>query len=311
MSARGTDDPGATPASAGGCGMSAPITAPAIRYHGGKFRLAPWVMGFFPPHRIYIEPFGGAAGVLLRKPRAYAEVYNDLDDELCNFFRVLQDDATRQRLTELLVLTPYSRREFEQAWLPDGDPVERARRLIIRAQMGFGAAGATKSSTGFRIDVKREYETAQHVWARYPDGIAALGLRLAGVLLENRPAIEVIRAHDTPETLFYVDPPYVLDTRCRVRAGAGRAYRHELSDADHRALLDTLQGVQGMVVLSGYPHRLYDETLAGWERHDTTARIAAGRGTAVRTECVWLNPACARARPAAQLCIDMDTEGAA
>lgn len=266
------------------------VSAPVIRYHGGKFRLAPWVMKHFPPHRIYVEPFGGAAGVLMQKPRAFSEVYNDLDDELITFFRVMQDAGLRQRLTELLTLTPYARREFELAWEPTGDPLERARRLVIRAQMGFGSAGATKSSTGFRIDSKREYETAQHTWAMYPSNLAAVGLRLTGVLIENRPAIEVIRDHDTPETLFYVDPPYVFETSCRAGA-AGRAYRHEMDCDDHAELLAALQSVRGMVVLSGYPHPLYDETLRGWARSETEARISAGRGTGIRREVVWRNPA--------------------
>lgn len=278
------------------------VTSPAIRYHGGKFRLAPWILGFFPEHRIYVEPFGGAAGVMIQKTRAYAEVYNDLDDELVNFFRVVQDAGQRQQLVEALVFTPYARREFELAWEPAADPVERARRLVIRAQMGFGRAGATKGTTGFRIDTKREYETAQGVWARYPASLAALGQRLAGVLIENRPAVEVLAAHDGPDTLFFVDPPYVLETRDRRNAGA---YRHEMDDTDHQALLDALRELQGMVVVSGYPHPLYDDALAGWERHQTTARIAAGRGAAVRTECVWLNPACSRARSRVQMALEI------
>lgn len=277
------------------------ITSPAIRYHGGKFRLAPWVMEFFPDHRIYVEPFGGAAGVLIQKPRAYSEVYNDLDGDLVNFFRVVQNERLRYRLIELLVMTPYAREEFEIAWVPVNDSLERARRLIIRAQMGFGSAGATKGTTGFRIDTKREYETAQHVWAQYPSNMAALGQRLTGVLIENRPAIEIILGHDTPDTLFYVDPPYVHETRCCRTANNGRAYRHEMNDADHLALLDALQTVKGMVVLSGYPHPLYEEALEGWERREKTARISGGRGTAKRTECIWLNPACARARKTVQL----------
>lgn len=269
-------------------------TSPVIRYHGGKFRLAPWVMKHFPPHRIYCEPFGGAAGVLMQKPRAYSEIYNDLDDELTNLFRVMQDAVLRQQLVDLLVLTPYARREFELAWEPAADPLERARRLIIRAQMGFGSAGATKGSTGFRIDTKREYETAQHVWAQYPANLAAVGLRLTGVLIENRPAIEILSGHDTPDTLFYVDPPYVHETRCRM-GGAGRAYRHEMSIDEHAELLAALQEVEGMVVLSGYPHPLYDDTLRGWERRETKARISGGRGTATRDEVLWLNPACVAA----------------
>lgn len=264
-----------------------------MRYHGGKFRLAPWILRFFPEHRIYVEPFGGAAGVLIQKPRAYSEVYNDLDGDMVNFFRVMQDPAERARLIELLVMTPYAREEFDLAWASSEEPIERARRLVIRAQMGFGSAGATKGTTGFRIDTKREYETAQHVWAQYPNSLAALGLRVTGVLIECRPAIDIIPAHDTPETLFYVDPPYVHDTRCRVNMGNSRGYRHEMTDHDHVQLLEALKSVAGMAVLSGYPHPLYDDVLAGWERYETSARISGGRGTARRTECVWINPQCA------------------
>lgn len=268
-------------------------TSPVIRYHGGKFRLAPWVMKHFPPHRIYVEPFGGAAGVLIRKPRAYSEVYNDLDGEVCNLFRVLQDAGLREQLVQQLVFTPYARAEFDLAWVPAQDPVERARRLIVRAQMGFGSAGATKGTTGFRIDTKREYETAQHVWAQYPANLAAVGLRLTGVLIENRPAVDVIAAHDTPETLIYVDPPYIHETRVRINSKtSARGYRHEMDTADHLALLDALRAARGMVVLSGYPHPLYDDALAGWERYTTKARISAGRGSATRDEVLWINPAC-------------------
>lgn len=268
------------------------ISAPVIRYHGAKFRLAPWVLQHFPPHTCYVESFGGAAGVLMQKPRSYAEVYNDLDGDIVNLFRVLQDPATRMELVERLVLTPYSRAEFELSWEPAIDPIERARRTIIRAQMGFGSAGATKGVTGFRIDTKRQYGTAQSLWAEYPDSLAAVGQRLSGVLIENRPAIEVITAHDAATTLHYVDPPYVHDTRYK-GASTGRYYRHEMNDTEHRKLLGVLLELEGMVVLSGYPSGLYSDLLADWRCYSTSARISAGRGTACRTECIWLNPACA------------------
>lgn len=267
------------------------ITAPVIRYHGGKFRLAPWVIEHFPPHLVYVEPFGGAAGVLMQKPRSHGEVYNDLDGDIVNLFRVLQDAETRQALTELLVLTPYAREEFELAWAYTKEPVERARRTVIRAQMGFGSAGASKGTTGFRIDCYRQYGTAQQLWARYPEQLATIGQRLAGVLIENRPAIDIMLAHDSPQALHYVDPPYMHDTRVR-GAQKGRYYRHELDDAQHAELLDMLNTLQGMVVLSGYPSDLYAERLEGWTMNTTSARISAGRGGDTRTECLWLNPAC-------------------
>lgn len=268
------------------------VTRPALRYHGGKFRLASWILQFFPPHGCYVEPFGGAAGVLLQKPRVYAEVYNDLDGDIVNFFRVLRDPKTRADLIEACRLTPYAREEFDTAYLPTDDQIERARRTCVRAAMGFGSAGATKATTGFRTDTRRKYGTAQHNWAAYPDAIGPIGERFSGVLIENRDALDVIQSHDGADTLFFVDPPYLHDTRCMRNRGG---YRHELDDAAHRALLAALQAVDGMVVLCGYPSPLYDFELDGWQRHETVARISGGRGTSMRTEVVWLNPACSAA----------------
>lgn len=269
------------------------VTSPALRYHGGKFRLAPWVLKHFPAHICYVEPFGGAAGVLIQKPRSYAEVYNDLDGDIVNLFRVLRDPDRRARLVEQIELTPYHREEFEGAWLPTDDDVERARRLCVRASMGFGSAGATKGRTGFRTDTRRSYGTAQHVWVKYPSGLAAIGARFAGVLVENHDALKVMAAHDGPETLHYVDPPYLFSTR--MRAAKHRYYRHELSDEQHVALLEAVQLLEGMVVLSGYPSELYESMLKGWERRQTTSRIASGRGTAIRVEVIWMNQACTAA----------------
>lgn len=269
------------------------ITRPALRYHGGKFRLAPWVMQFFPQHHRYVEPFGGAAGVLLRKERSYAEVYNDLDDDIANFFRVLRDPALRARLIEACQLTPYARTEWELAYEPTECPVERARRTAVRAAMGFGPAGATKGKGGFRVDTTRAYSTAMHNWTDYPACLGALGERMAGVLIENRPAIDVLRQHDAADTLHFVDPPYLPETR--QITSSSRYYRHEMTAAQHEELLDALNGLQGYVVLSGYPSELYASRLAGWSAHTTEARIAAHRGTAMRTEVVWLNPACTEA----------------
>lgn len=262
---------------------------PAIRYHGAKFRLAKWILPYFPQHQIYVEPFGGAGGVLLHKERSGAEVYNDLDGNVVNYFRVLRDPVMQQQLIDAVAMTPYARAEFEAAWEPTTDQVELARRLAVRAQMGFGSAGATKGTTGFRIDVRRRYGTAQNLWTRFSQNIAFAGQRFQDVLIENRPAIDVMAQHDGPETLHFVDPPYVHETRCRTRTGG---YTHEMTDADHAKLLESLQHLTGMVIVCGYMTDLYREGLSSWSLRTTQARISAGRGTAIRQECIWINPAC-------------------
>ncbi len=259
-------------------------TRPVLRYHGGKWRLAPWIIDHFPPHRIYVEPFGGAASVLLRKPRCYAEVYNDLDGEVVNVFRVLRNPTQARELERLLRLTPFAREEFELSYLTDGDPIEQARRTIIRAFMGFGS-NAHNRSTGFRSNSNRSGTTPAHDWMHYPDMVPLFAERLRGVVIENRPAIEVIRRHDGPQTLHYIDPPYAEETR-----GAGQFgnYRHEMSAEEHADLAGALQTVSGAVVISGYRCDLYDTLYADWQRVE---RETHADGARPRIECLWLSPA--------------------
>src|SRR5580693_3593951 len=126
------------------------IPRTVMRYHGGKSKLAPWIISHFPKHKIYVEPFGSAASVLMAKQRAYSEVYNDLDDEICNVFRVLRDVATAAELERVVRLTPYARSEFLLAYKPSSDPIEQARRTIFRCCAGFGSPAASGISTGFR-----------------------------------------------------------------------------------------------------------------------------------------------------------------
>lgn len=277
--------------------MNAP-SRPVLRWHGGKWLLAPWIIDHFPKHRIYVEPFGGAASVLLRKERAYAEVYNDLDGDVVNLFRVLQDPVSGVELMRKLEHTPFARAEFELGWDATDDQVERARRLIIRAFMGFGSnahsdMGRGHKTTGFRANSSRSGTTPAHDWASYPEALGAVIARMRGVAVEQRPALQVMRSHDWPDTLHYVDPPYVHATRNRRNPyDPKHQYRHEMSDADHVELLEALRALVGMVVLSGYPHALYDDALPDWMRVE---REALADGARPRTEVLWLNPACAAA----------------
>ncbi|MBY5689373.1 DNA adenine methylase [Rhizobium leguminosarum] len=261
---------------------------PALRWHGGKWLLAPWIISHFPQHRVYVEPFGGAASVLLRKPRSYAEIYNDLDDEAVNLFRVLRSDEA-SRLIEDLRLTPFSRSEFSIAYDRCEDPVERARRLVVRSFMGFGGDAVKNRTTGFRNDSNRSGGPPAKDWANYPDCVPALVERLQGVVVESRPASYVITKFDGDDTLFYVDPPYIHGSRDK--PGNGKLPRHtyefELTDDDHAELLAQLRSAAGMVVLSGYPSDLYDDLLSDWWR---VTRVAMADGARERTEVLWINP---------------------
>lgn len=276
------------------------VRRPALRWHGGKWRLAPWIIQHFPPHRIYVEPYGGAGSVLLRKPRAYAEVYNDMDSEVVGLFEVLRSPAQAARLTELLRLTPFARAEFEAAYAETDDPIERARRLVVRSYMGFGSDGHNKLvKTGFRANTTRAYSTPARNWADFPDAVAAITERLNGCVIERRPALDVMRHHDGLGTLHYVDPPYLPEVRSSKSRRSKlkyHAYTHEMTRDDHVAMLDALQHLVGFVVVSGYPSALYDDALAGWSRVEIEA---LADGAKPRTEVLWLNPAAAQAlRPA-------------
>lgn len=272
------------------------ITRPALRYHGGKFRLAQWVLQFFPSHKAYVEPFGGAASVLLQKPRCLAECYNELDGRIVNFFRVLRDPQAAAELQRRVALTPYARDELEWAMEDCAvDAIDAAHRLVVRSFMGHGSDSATRTTrTGFRskLTVGRSLPSAD--WATWPDSIPLFVERLKGVVIDNHDALDVIRRMDHVDTLIYCDPPYLPETRSALmnRRSGTNGYKHELDDAGHIELAGVLQACSGMVVLSGYPSELYQQLYAGWERHERVASADLGKS---RTEVVWLNQACSRA----------------
>lgn len=258
-------------------------TRPVLRYHGGKWKIAPWIISHFPEHGVYVEPFGGAASVLLRKPRSYSEVYNDLDRTVVNVFRVLRDSAMATALQRSLEITPFSREEYEAAYEPTDDPIESARRMIFRSVAGIGTDSVI-TRRGFRNSTKRndQHISVAYEWQSFPQQVRIFTERLRGVIIENRNYSEVIKQHDGKDTLFYVDPPYTHGSR----TGNAR-YSHEMTDENHRELSRLLHSVKGMVIVSGYQSDLYDELYADWrlERHDAFAH-----GALKRVECLWLSP---------------------
>ena len=225
---------------------------------------------------------------MLRKARSYSEVYNDLDGEVVNLFRVLRGGRADE-LTEAIRLTPYAREEFLSSGPAAGDPVESARRLMVLSFLGFGSDGHNAAvPTGFRSNAHRNGTVPATDWAHLPESLRRITDRLRGVLIENRPALKVMDKNDRPDTLHYLDPPYPHATRTRkVR----NSYKHEMYDSDHAVLLEKIKGLEGMVVLSSYPNGMYDRALRGWRKVERQSRADGARK---RTEVLWINPAAAR-----------------
>jgi DNA adenine methylase len=288
--------------------VAASLTPP-LKWHGGKHYLAGRIVELMPPHLHYVEPYAGGLAVLLkrdptdrrlwwpgmtsdgRKPDGVSEVVNDLNSDLMNFYAILRDPVLFEQLRRCLHLTLHAEREWENARdvLERGGvagPVERAAAMFVFNRQS--RQGLMKDFvTPVRTRLRGGRSDPVNAWWNAVDGLEAVHRRLQNVLVLNRPALDVIRSEDTPATLFYLDPPYLQETRA-----AKDAYgRYEMTEADHRALLRVLLGVKGKVMLSGYPSPLYDSVLAGWTRHtfDLPNNAAGGATKGRETEVLWCN----------------------
>ena len=276
-------------------------TRPALRYYGGKWKIADWIISFFPDHRCYVEPFGGAASVLLRKKPSRIEVYNDASDEIVNLFRVLRDHDQAAELRRLLDLTPWSRSEWLASYELSPDPIEQARRTVVLASMSHNPSKAlTRKSNGWR-SASSGYHRLPADFQNYTACLHELTARLKTVMIEHRDAVAELSQHDSSATLHYVDPPYIGNLRADTR----NTYQHELWSIDeHRALAEFLHTLKGYVILSGYESPEYSDWYEGrgWKTFSTMATTgAAMRGKSSRMEIVWLNPRAAAAQKQTKL----------
>lgn len=266
--------------------------SPPVTWFGGKSKLASRIVSQFPGHWTYVEPFGGSAAVLLAKPPARIEVYNDIDRDLVNLFQVLRDAELFRRLEAACEATLYSRAEFELASQPSDDPVEAARRFVVRQRQSHGGMGRCWSYCV--EDVQSGTSSAVRRWRSGVERLHAIHRRLKNVQIEADDWSAVMRRYDRPRTLFYLDPPYAADTR------VGGGYRHELDADGHRRLLDTLLATRSMVVLSGYrcdAHAPLEGN--GWHRVDYDVPAYMSPRRARRRESLWLSPALFKQRAGA------------
>jgi DNA adenine methylase len=252
--------------------------APVLKYPGAKWLIGQWIVSQFPTHKIYVEPFFGSGACFFNKAPSEYEVINDLSDQVVNLFKMIRERG--EELAYLIDMTPWSRSEYYESYTTTGDPLEDARRFLVRCWQ----AHSTKTSerTGWMNRGASAGGSTVNRWKKVPARLLATTDRLKDAEIEHIPGVDLIqRFQDAEDCLIYCDPPYVLQTR------HGRMYEHEMNNSEHEALLDALERCKGYVILSGYAHPLYDDRLKHWTRLTVPALAEKGRS---RTEVLWLNP---------------------
>jgi len=275
------------------------VMAP-FRWFGGKGKMASKIVPLVPCGKIYVEPYCGAASVFwyMKSPREI-EVLNDLNSEIINLFRVLQNKELFDKLAHRLCWTPYSLAEFTRALgMESDDPVDRAWAFFTKQGQGFGGEAKSKGNWGRAFTSSRDMAMMVSIWETRLSQLYHFHDRLTRVQFDNRDALDVIKYWDSDKTVFYLDPPYISDVR-KYKI----AYRHETTDGHHLKLVELLLSIKGQAALSGYNNDIYKPLEnAGWTKYTfKTACRAAGRvrgsnlqgkGAATkhqpRTECLWV-----------------------
>mgnify|MGYP000667710245 CR=1 FL=1 len=286
------------------------IMAP-FRYYGGKGHLARRLVPLLPRGQVYVEPFCGAASVFWHLPRPYpVEVLNDLDEDIVGVFRALQDKHEFEQLAHRLTFTPYSRAEFVRALRtlrdPDATPLDRAWAAVVAFNQSLAGLAERPGEWGRVFGSARGMASTSSFWRSRLRVLQVWHDRLTRVQLDCRDALEVIRYWDSPDTVFYIDPPYSPSTRV---PGERQVYRHEFTDAQHSALIDTLLQLKGKAVVSGYRTSLYDRldwprievrTACSGSNHNRGTKMC-GKGAGIRhvprTEVLWISPSCVAMLP--------------
>lgn len=255
-------------------------------WYGGKYNHLHWLLPLLPEANHYCEPFGGSAAVLINRTPSPVETYNDIDREVVNFFRVLREQ--RNELIEAIVLTPFSREEFNLAIngpREDISSLERARRFFIRARQvrtGLAQTASVGRWANCLNTSRRGMSGAVSRWIGSVQDLSDIAARLLRVQIENDDAINVIRRYDSPNTLFYCDPPYPHESR-----GDSKAYGYEMSDEEHVQLAEVLNNVQGKVAISGYRCDLMDALYKGWRCVEYQKKCHSVKQP--RVEALWMN----------------------
>lgn len=248
-----------------------------LKYPGAKWRISNWIIGHFPEHKVYCEPFFGSGAVFFKKQPSYIETINDRDGNIVNLFEVCRKFP--EELSAAINMTPFAREEFANCYeMNVADPIERARRTLVRFHQSFGTSNSLKNS--WRNVQTYGGPRCATMWNYLPETIIQCCERLKEAQIENIDGIELIKRYDDKETLIYCDPPYLQSLRKR------NMYAFEMNDKDHINLLRALKESNSMVVLSGYDNELYNQELSGWRTAEKATTAQMGKH---RIEKLWMN----------------------
>ena len=247
-----------------------------LKYPGAKWRLSKWIIEHFPEHKVYCEPFFGSGGVFFNKEPAYIETINDIDGNVVNLFKVCREYP--EELAKLIEMTPFARDEFKDCYEVSADPIEQARRTLVRYHQSFGTSNSAKNS--WRNVQTYGGPRCATMWNCLPDIILKCCERLKNAQIENIDAVELIHRYNDEKTLIYCDPPYLQSLRKK------NMYAFEMSEEKHIELLSAVKQSKSKIIISGYDNELYNSELSNWKTDEkaTTAQMGLHR-----IEKIWMN----------------------
>ncbi len=257
-----------------------------FRYPGSKWSIADWIIRHFPPDyekMVYLEPFVGSGAVFFNKAPGVVETVNDLDSDIVNLFRVLREQP--DELKRVLDLTPYSREEYDLSFEPCDEPVEKARRFMVKTTQAIGAK-LGHGKCGWRNHKQMKIGGTACRWGGITETVDAAAARLRSdsthlVQIEHMDALRLIERYNSADVLMYLDPPYLRSVR-----KSGALYTHEMDEAGQVLLLDAITKSRAKIVISGYESDLYNRRLAGWHKDSVQSQTTSSE---MATETIWMN----------------------
>jgi DNA adenine methylase len=264
-----------------------------INWFGGKYYMSNNIIDLFPSHKIYVEVFGGAGHILFKKNPSPIEIYNDIDSGLYLFFKILRDKNKANDLKEKLDLTPYSREEFffcKKNYNTETNEIEKVRMWYVLAVQSFSGNFTTWSHSKLQSRGGMSQNVSRWL-GKIEKNIPTAIDRLKVVQIENMDYKKLIRKYDSKDTLFYLDPPYIHETRRMTYQ-----YNHEMSLEEHNKLVDILLNISGKAILSGYDNECYNKLVDNnWHKiflgkyEKSSEKSLVNNGRSMGSEFVWIN----------------------